>query len=89
MLTPKEKNELISKLYKMQGIGLPWGEKPNFMWNEEITINGAILACSCCGIRNMDTGGDYFNRTYKEVDVEELKDKLQLREGDQDIEIED
>jgi len=28
-------------------------------------------------------------RTYVEVDVEELRDILQLREGDQDIEIED
>ena len=94
-VTPDLAADRMSAFCVAQGRGLPWGDKLSFEWNDIKSVDAPIPTCACCGIRtshidNSDMkDGKSTNRTYKEVLVDEiLIDKLRLREGDEDIEIE-
>ena len=81
-LTAERKSELMSKFYKAQGIGLPWGETQCFTAE---SIDAPLVSCSCCGIRNMDTTES--RRSYKEVDLskDNVQCMLKLKDGDDNI----
>jgi len=94
-VTPDLAADRMSAFCAAQGRGLPWGDKLSFEWNDIKSVDAPIPTCACCGIRtphidNSDwKNGKSTNRTYKEVLVDEiLIDKLRLREGDEDVEIE-
>jgi len=87
MLTPEHKSKLLSDILKAQGRGVSWGEKPSFDWNEIQSLDAHLLACGCCGVRTFHV--DKFKRTYEEVDVKYLIDKLKLKDDDEDEDIED
>ena len=87
-VTPDIAADCMSKYCAAQGRGLPWG-KQSFEWNGVKTIDAALPSCACCGVRTPHIDNSKTtNRTYEEVDVKYLIDKLRLREGDEDIEIE-
>ena len=79
-LTAERKSELMSKFYKAQGIGLPWGETQCFTAE---SIDAPLVSCACCGNRNMDTTES--RRSYKEVDLSNCT-LLKLKDGDDNIE---
>ena len=70
----------MSKFYKAQGIGLPWGETQCFTAE---SIDAPLVSCACCGNRNMDTTES--RRSYKEVDLSNCT-LLKLKDGDDNIE---
>ena len=87
LVTPQERKNLLSKYYKDQGLGLPWGDKQCFTNadNAQVTIDAPLSTCSVCGLRSLHT--DTSKRTYEEVDVKYLIDKLRLREGNEDEDV--
>ena len=89
-VTPDIAADRMSEYCAAQGRGLPWG-KQSFEWNGIKTIDAALPSCACCGVRTPHIDNSKTtNRTYQEVEVDEtLINKLRLREGDEDIEIEE
>ena len=88
-VTPDIAADRMADYCAAQGRGLSWG-KQSFEWNGIKTIDAALPSCACCGVRTPHIDNSKTtNRTYEEVEVDEtLLNKLRLREGDEDVEIE-